>query len=220
MLNVQGWLRTRTVGQNQLIHRGKPHPIFCVAVFEQENNMQEELSRNELLKSNIKGILGQFTPYIPYVEFVICVVIVAKHDFQIKMGCKPSVSKDPTRTSTSLRQKESRVIHDEWLFKMGIGLRNLEMRIEGNFQMEYNRKTNLKKKHKVQQNILNMLGEMSEEMLEEMSGCFGCTTSTKEELAPEVSFFLTSLIPFFKESLTKTSFLRPKTLSMLFELSM
>lgn len=42
------------------------------------------------------------------------------------------------------RPKRNRITRDEKLVKMGIGLRMGEMRIEGNIQMGYNRKANIK----------------------------------------------------------------------------
>lgn len=53
---------------------------------EQKNNMQKELSDKELLKSDTKNIVGQLTPYIPYIELVCSVGIVAKRMLTNKNG--------------------------------------------------------------------------------------------------------------------------------------
>ena len=47
-------------------------------------SMKEELSRNKMVKKDLKNILGHITPYIPLIGLVCGVTIVGKHVYNKK----------------------------------------------------------------------------------------------------------------------------------------
>ena len=57
-------------------------------------SMGEELSRNKMVKKDLKNILGQITPYIPLIGLVCGVTIVGKHMYN-KKPTKPEPEPEP-----------------------------------------------------------------------------------------------------------------------------
>ena len=99
---------------------------------EDPDQMERELTNNQLLKRDLKGIIGRVTPYIPLVGLLCGGIIVGKCVIS-KYGNKKD-GEQKQQDQQDKTEQGGKGVNDEKLLKIGLGVGKGEERLEGNFQ--------------------------------------------------------------------------------------